>query len=224
MMKAIIFGSIGTIVETSELQRRAFNRAFEANGLDWFWTQATYRELLASNGGLDRIAEYAVAKRQSVDAEALHERKGLEFHRLMGTEPLYLRPGVANVVTAARRLGIKLGLATATSIQNVDTLMRETPGIEAHYFDFVGHAGLVQRGKPHPDIYHLALSELGIASSDAIAVEDSETSMQAALDAGLSCLAFPGEMHAHNAFRGATSRLSKLSFQQVVGTPELVSS
>ncbi|MFT7179418.1 MAG: phosphoglycolate phosphatase-like HAD superfamily hydrolase, partial [Oceanospirillaceae bacterium] len=37
--KAILFGSIGTLVETSELQRRAFNQAFSEAGLDWNWSE-----------------------------------------------------------------------------------------------------------------------------------------------------------------------------------------
>ena len=33
-MKAILFGSIGTLIETSDLQREAFNEAFKEAGLD----------------------------------------------------------------------------------------------------------------------------------------------------------------------------------------------
>ena len=36
-MSAILFGSISTIADTSELQRQAFNQAFKAHGLDWDW-------------------------------------------------------------------------------------------------------------------------------------------------------------------------------------------
>jgi hypothetical protein len=35
IMSAILFGSISTLADTSELQRRAFNEAFSAHGLDW---------------------------------------------------------------------------------------------------------------------------------------------------------------------------------------------
>ena len=44
--KAILFGSIGTLIETSELQRNAFNQAFSENGLDWDWNPAQYQDLL----------------------------------------------------------------------------------------------------------------------------------------------------------------------------------
>ena len=40
--KAVLFGSIGTLAETSDLQRDAFNEAFKISGLDWFWDCLLY--------------------------------------------------------------------------------------------------------------------------------------------------------------------------------------
>ncbi len=54
-MKAIIFGSIGSVVETSELQRSAFNIAFKQHGLNWHWSQPEYQAMLRSSGGENRI-------------------------------------------------------------------------------------------------------------------------------------------------------------------------
>ena len=45
--KSLLFGSIGTIIETSELQRESFNEAFKEAGLDWYWDQEDYRLLLS---------------------------------------------------------------------------------------------------------------------------------------------------------------------------------
>ena len=53
MDRAIIFDVDGTLAETEEAHRRAFNRAFAAAGLDWHWDQELYRELLAVTGGKD---------------------------------------------------------------------------------------------------------------------------------------------------------------------------
>ena len=36
-MTAALFGSIGTVVDTSEIQRESFNRAFAEHGLSWSW-------------------------------------------------------------------------------------------------------------------------------------------------------------------------------------------
>ena len=58
-MKAVLFGSIGVLAETSELQRRAYNTAFARHDLDWHWNIATYCRLLATAGGKRRIRTLA---------------------------------------------------------------------------------------------------------------------------------------------------------------------
>jgi serine/threonine-protein kinase HipA len=67
---AILFGSISTVVDTSELQRKSFNRAFAEHDLDWEWSREDYLAMLESNGGAQRIADFASQHGQSVDAEA----------------------------------------------------------------------------------------------------------------------------------------------------------
>ena len=57
--KALLFGSIGTIVETSEIQRKSFNSAFKIAGLKWNWTKEIYKNLLNKSGGEERILRYA---------------------------------------------------------------------------------------------------------------------------------------------------------------------
>ena len=54
-MNALLLGSIGVLAETSELQRRAYNTAFVAHGVDWHWNIATYCRHLATPGGQNRL-------------------------------------------------------------------------------------------------------------------------------------------------------------------------
>ena len=61
-MKAILFGSIGTLVETSDLQREAFNQAFNEAGLDWYWDQEDYTKLLKKYLGKEYLELYTAAK------------------------------------------------------------------------------------------------------------------------------------------------------------------
>ena len=58
-IKAILFGSIGTLLETSDIQRNSFNEAFKISGLDWFWDEDEYRKLLQKSGGTTRIQDFA---------------------------------------------------------------------------------------------------------------------------------------------------------------------
>ena len=44
--KALLFGSIGTLIESSDIQRNSFNEAFKEAGLDWYWDEQDYKILL----------------------------------------------------------------------------------------------------------------------------------------------------------------------------------
>lgn len=62
-LKVVALGSIGTLIETSEIQRSAFNNAFMEDGLDWNWTQNDYSKMRGQSGGRQRIADYANTRR-----------------------------------------------------------------------------------------------------------------------------------------------------------------
>ena len=47
--KALIFGSIGTLIESSNIQRNSFNEAFKEAGLDWYWDEQDYKILLKND-------------------------------------------------------------------------------------------------------------------------------------------------------------------------------
>ena len=68
-IKAIFFWSIGTIAETSHLQLKAFNAAFEFHKLDWHWSREAYAKMLKLAGGEKRIETYALLKNEIVDAK-----------------------------------------------------------------------------------------------------------------------------------------------------------
>ena len=55
-MKSLLFASI---VESSEIQREAFNAAFKEFGVDWYWNVANYIKMLEKPGGLNRLIEFS---------------------------------------------------------------------------------------------------------------------------------------------------------------------
>ena len=57
-IQALIFDVDGTLADTEELHRQAFNAAFADAGLRWDWSRARYRELLRVTGGKERIAHH----------------------------------------------------------------------------------------------------------------------------------------------------------------------
>lgn len=210
-MSAILFGSISTLADTSELQRRSFNEAFSAHGLDWRWDRDDYVAMLGSNGGTDRIAEYATSKGVDVDADAVHATKSQIFQDLLQTSAVEARPGVADTIAAARADGVKVGFVTTTSRENIDALLTAlSPTVSAGSFDVIVDATSVEQGKPDPAAYVYALGSLGEDAGDCVAVEDNVGGARAAIAADVTCVAFPNENTAEADFGPGVEKVTAL--------------
>jgi HAD superfamily hydrolase (TIGR01509 family) len=211
-MTAILFGSIGTLADTSELQREAFNAAFREHGLDWNWSQDEYQKLLADSGGAKRVAAYASERGEDVDADAIHRTKSENFQRGLRAGGIEPRPDVAETIAAARADGAKVALVTTTTPENLSALKEAlAPGIELDSFDLVLDTTDVTEAKPSGDVYRLALKRLGETASGVIAIEDNVGGVSAANDAGLTVVAFPGENNADHDFSAADRRVDRLT-------------
>ena len=57
-IEALIFDVDGTMADTEEAHRVAFNLAFERYRLGWVWSRTEYRELLKITGGKERLLAY----------------------------------------------------------------------------------------------------------------------------------------------------------------------
>ncbi len=215
-MSAIFLGSIGSIADTSELQRQSFNQAFERHGLDWHWTQGEYLSMLEKSGGTQRIKDYAALVGQSVDAAAIHRSKSQIFQEHLRAGEVKSRPGVVETIAQAKQHGLKLGLVTTTSEKNVSSLLSALASdIERADFDLVVDASMVERSKPAGDAYIFALKELNEKAENCVAIEDNLGGLTAAQTAGISCVGFPGENTTHHNFSGANLRVDKLNFDEL---------
>ena len=217
-MPAILFGSISTLVDSSELQRRAFNESFEAHGLDWQWSQPDYVAMLDSNGGAQRIADYAEARGDDVDADAVHATKSQIFQELLATSGVKARPGVVATINEAKRRDVKLGFVTTTSPENISALLEAlSPDIDVDTFDLIVDRDSVASPKPDAAAYTFALEELGENADAAVAIEDNVGGVAAASAAGVRCIAFPNENTVDGDFAAAADTVDSLNAEQLVG-------
>lgn len=214
-MSAILFGSISTLVDSSELQRRAFNSAFSQHGLDWSWDQDEYAALLTGNGGRDRVADYAQERGVEVDAAAVHATKSEIFRSLLADEAPAPRPGVVETIRAAKDAGHQVGFVTTTSPDNVAAVLDAT-GLSAADFDVVVDADDVDEPKPAPAAYRHALERLGVEPTDAVAVEDNTGGVRAARAADLPVAAFPNENTAGHDWSEASGRVDAVSLDDLL--------
>jgi HAD superfamily hydrolase (TIGR01509 family) len=215
-MSAILFGSIGTIADTSELQRQAFNQAFKAHGLNWCWHRAEYLTMLEKSGGQKRIADYAGSTGQTVDARAIHRSKSEFFQKSLGESQVPPLLGVVETIQNAKTKGIRLALVTTTAQENVSLLFKALHrSIQATDFNLIVDASIIKSPKPDKAAFTFALERLGEKSDDCIAIEDNLDGVEAAIAADLACVAFPGENTAHHNFRKARHRVDRLDFDML---------
>jgi len=187
---AVVFDVDGTLADTErDGHRVAFNRAFAEHGLDLHWDEETYGRLLAVTGGRQRIA--ADLRRRGVDGEEadeisarVHRTKTHLFaaHARSGT--LSPRPGVVELVADLRGRGVTIAVATTGRREWAEPLIRNLLGPEPIGTAVYGDD--VDRLKPDPQAYRLALRRLGLPPCMAVAVEDSGPGLKAARSAGLA--------------------------------------
>ena len=210
--KALLFGSIGTIVETSEIQRKSFNSAFKIAGLKWNWTKEIYKNLLNKSGGEERILRYAKQTKTNVNSKNIRKLKTKIFNRYLKKNKLKLRPGVKEIIKYSKKNQIKLALVTSTTLDNVNSIffcLREN--LNKRDFNFIGNSTLVKKPKPSAKIYKLALKKLKLSPKECIAIEDTQESLNSAIKAKLKCFIFPGKFHRSKKFNGAFKEINKIN-------------
>lgn len=216
-LKALIFDVDGTLAETEEVHRAAFNEAFKAFDLSWVWDQGLYRELLLISGGRERLHHYVTTYDPPRGAEMkdrlgeLHRYKTQRYARLIDERRAHFRPGVERLLEEARARGLKLVLASTTSVPNAEALLLanlDTRGLEM-FTAIVGGDDVPNR-KPAPDIYLMALERLGLPARNCVAFEDSVNGLKSAMAAGLRVIVTPSVYTARQDFSGAFAVLSHL--------------
>ena len=211
-MKAVLFGSIGTLIETSDIQRESFNQAFKEAGLDWYWDQEDYTKLLKKSGGTKRIEDFAEKNNTNVNAKKIRERKTQIYNEKINSTIISPREGVLEVLEYALKNNIKIGFVTSTTLNNIESVFKTLGNqIKESQFDFIGNNTLIKDEKPAPDIYLKALNSLELESSECIAIEDTVESALSAYKAKIKCIAFPGLFHIDDDFSFCLKKLDKLN-------------
>lgn len=227
MLKALIFDVDGTLADTENAHRAAFNAAFAEVGRDWVWDEALYTRLLEVSGGKERILHYwrsiqpdlkdigGAGVRDTV--ARIHEIKTAAYERAVQEGAVQLRPGVLRLIESAWAAGLRLAIATTTSPVNIAALLRAAIGPDwPHFFQVVEDASTAPEKKPNPQVYLQLLRRLGLTGSECLAFEDSANGLRAATSAGLATLITPNAYTAHQDFRGALRVLPDLQGTTVV--------
>ena len=142
-----------------------------------------------------------------LDTDEVRIRRRRRYLEAVDANPIL--PGVMDYLETARRLGLRVAIASNSSRDWVVGHV-EWRGLGG-YFDAIRTRDDVSATKPAPDVYLAALDAVGVPPERAVAVEDSPTGAAAAVAAGLFCVVVPNGMTEAMEFAGYDLRLGSLA-------------
>ena len=208
MIHALVFDFDGLILETETPAYQSWAEIYREHGHEI--PMDLWHAYIGSDRGFDPAGHLAALVGEGFDRDATQVRRNLRKTEL--TAALDVMAGVRDYVADAKRLGLRLAVASSSSRAWV---LGHLERLHLHAeWDAVRTRDDVVRTKPAPDLYLAAVETLGVAPGEAVAFEDSANGIAAAKAAGLRCVAVPNALTA-----GMDLSQADLQLDSLAGTP-----
>lgn len=186
MVKAVIFDMDGVLIDSEPSWRQAMTEVFTRAGIPYSEQEAAKSQGVRIGDIVRQVSSrYPMA---GWTAERLDKAICDRVSELVLAHGRVM-PGIGRILDFVRRKGLKLGLATSTPREvAVDFIRRIGIGND---LDAVCTGDEVEYGKPHPEIYLLCASRLGVLPEECLVFEDSISGVTAAKAARCRCIAVP---------------------------------
>ncbi len=193
MLQALIFDFDGLIFDSETPEYTCWQEIYEEWGAEL--PLAKWATLIGRSSAEAPFDLYAYLEEQTgrmVERAEMRARRRARFLECIAQQSAL--PGVEACLDEAKRMGLKLAVASSGSCDWVKGQLTRLNLID--YFDAVKCADDVPRAKPDPALYLAALTALDVPAGRALALEDSPNGVLAARRAGLYCVAIPNTMTA----------------------------
>jgi HAD superfamily hydrolase (TIGR01509 family) len=193
-IRALIFDFDGLILDTETPEVEVWKAIYAEHGFEY--SQEHWSQTIGGWGisNFDPAEELYQRSDQKLDREALRRRGREESDALIWRGPV--REGVRECIAAARRLGLRLAIASSSERAWVEPHLARLGLLDSFDKVICGDDVPAGRTKPHPDVFKKALAELQIRADEAIVLEDSPHGVKAAHAAGIFVVAVPNPVTA----------------------------
>jgi mannitol-1-/sugar-/sorbitol-6-/2-deoxyglucose-6-phosphatase len=193
MIQAIIFDLDGTIIDSEPLWQEAEISIFAEEGLNLTNQDCIKTMGLQTYQAVKYWHNKIPVKKRSVEelTDALNA-KVMDLIKAKGE----IKPGVRELIEMLYGQNIKLAIASSSTIRLIETVVNKFN--LRTYFPVISSGDYVEFGKPNPEIFLLAASELKADPLYCIAIEDSFNGMIAAKAARMKLIAYLDDERFHD--------------------------
>ncbi|MFE7061412.1 HAD family hydrolase [Sutcliffiella sp. NPDC057660] len=208
MIKAVIFDFDGLIIDTETIWYECFKEIMKQEHQH----DLSMKDYSTCIGTSSRVLyEFLQQAVPEMEEERIKELTNACYMK-KATQP-DLRPGVLAYLKAAKKNGLKIGLASSSGREWVVGYLQKLEIIG--YFETIVTRDDVEKVKPDPALYIKALHNLGVNGHDAIAFEDSLHGSNAAMAAGIHCIVVPNPVTSHMEFKDYHLRLTSMEEKEL---------
>ncbi len=185
-IKAVLFDLDGTLTDTEKYYQTAWPEALRYFGYEVSDDIALEFRSLGRPFAPMRFKEMFG---ENFDYQAVREYRKSLVEGIIRENGIPLKPGAREILGWLRENGILTALVTANNYGRAERYLKKIELFDC--FDKIICADMVQQGKPAPDIYTHACSELGMEPKVTFAVEDSPNGVTSAYLAGCNVIMVP---------------------------------
>lgn len=204
-IRAILFDLDGVIIDSEPLHFEAHKEILKDYGIEL--TLDDYLDFGVAKGDDNLYRKVSERPGILLDKNKISKRKKQAYCKILDKKGK-LMPGVLEILQDFSK---KYDLAIVSSgIKASVEYVLEKFDIKK-YFKIIIAGEDADRVKPFPDVYLKALEKLNYSKNECLAIEDSETGIKAANNAGLKCIAIPNEFTKNQDFSSADMLLSNIN-------------
>jgi HAD superfamily hydrolase (TIGR01509 family) len=195
-IKAILFDHDGTLVNSEYSHFHIWQQVLRGYGVNF--SEDQYK---ADHSGIPTPKNAALFIERfnlSDSCIKLIAKKEAVTREYLLNNPYPLMPSVIEIIELLANHDLKMAVVTGAAGESARSTLKDYD-LEK-YFAFVASADDVVNSKPAPDVYLHAVEKLKLKPDQCIALEDTQTGIQAAHDAGMLCCAIPNAFSEHHDF------------------------
>jgi HAD superfamily hydrolase (TIGR01509 family) len=185
-IRAILYDFDGTIVNSEKVNFQCWKDCMQLVGVTL--TEEEYLLEYIGHPMLDNIERVIQTYNLEVEVEDMVANGQQWYAERPEAKIFHFMPHALESIQFYHDLGVRLAIVTGSQRHSIDRFFQQYPNMH-NYFEFAVTATDVERSKPDPMSYQLALKQLDLPAEQVVAFEDTWSGTTSAKGAGIRCYA-----------------------------------